>query len=97
MLILAFLFAAATAPARAEALPLRESVETAKALMTNGQSSEAQSLLYQLAGEYPRNNDVAFLLDGVVRYMGSVRELTKMTHQANLERAIAALMIREVA
>ena len=62
MLILAFLFAAATAPARAEALPLRESVETAKALMTNGQSSEAQSLLHQLAGEYPRNNDVAFLL-----------------------------------
>jgi Cu-processing system ATP-binding protein len=42
-------------------------------------------------------DDVAFLLDGVVRYMGSVRELTKMTHQANLERAIAALMIREVA
>jgi Cu-processing system ATP-binding protein len=42
-------------------------------------------------------DDVAFLLDGVVRYMGPIRELTKMTHQANLERAIAALMIREVA
>lgn len=42
-------------------------------------------------------DDVAFLLDGLVRYVGSVRELTKMTHQANLERAIAALMIREVA
>jgi Cu-processing system ATP-binding protein len=42
-------------------------------------------------------DDVAFLLDGVVRYMGPVRELTSATHQVNLERAIAALMIREVA
>jgi Cu-processing system ATP-binding protein len=42
-------------------------------------------------------DDVAFLLDGVVRYMGPVRELTMTTRQINLERAIAALMIREVA
>ena len=42
-------------------------------------------------------DDVAFLLDGVVRYMGPVRELTMKTRQVNLERAIAALMIREVA
>jgi Cu-processing system ATP-binding protein len=42
-------------------------------------------------------DDVAFLLDGVVRHMGPVRELTMTTRQVNLERAIAALMIREVA
>jgi len=42
-------------------------------------------------------DDVAFLLDGVVRYAGPVAELTAMTRQANLERAVAALMIREVA
>jgi Cu-processing system ATP-binding protein len=42
-------------------------------------------------------DDVAFLLDGVVRFMGPVRELTTTTRQVNLERAIAALMIREVA
>lgn len=42
-------------------------------------------------------DDVAFLLDGVVRFVGTVRELKTATRQANLERAIAALMIREVA
>jgi Cu-processing system ATP-binding protein len=42
-------------------------------------------------------DEVAFLLDGVVRFMGPVRDLTSSTHQVNLERAIAALMIREVA
>ena len=42
-------------------------------------------------------DDVAFLLDGVVRYVGPVAELTELTRQANLERAIASLMIREVA
>jgi Cu-processing system ATP-binding protein len=42
-------------------------------------------------------DDVAFLLDGLVRYMGPVCELTSTTRQVNLERAIAALMIREVA
>jgi Cu-processing system ATP-binding protein len=42
-------------------------------------------------------DDVALLLDGVVRYVGPVAELTSHTRQANLERAIASLMIREVA
>jgi Cu-processing system ATP-binding protein len=42
-------------------------------------------------------DDVAFLIDGVVRYVGPVSELTASTRQANLERAIASLMIREVA
>jgi Cu-processing system ATP-binding protein len=42
-------------------------------------------------------DDVALLLDGVVRYVGPVRELTAHTRQSNLERAIASLMIREVA
>jgi Cu-processing system ATP-binding protein len=42
-------------------------------------------------------DDVAFLLDGTIRYVGPIGELTVHTRQANLERAIAALMIREVA
>jgi len=42
-------------------------------------------------------DDVAFLLDGVARFVGPVAQLTGMTQKANLERAIAALMIREVA
>lgn len=42
-------------------------------------------------------DDVAFLLDGTVRYVGPVSELTTVTRQTNLERAIASLMIREVA
>jgi Cu-processing system ATP-binding protein len=42
-------------------------------------------------------DDVALLLDGVVGYVGPIGELRARTHQANLERAIAALMIREVA
>ena len=42
-------------------------------------------------------DEVAFLLDGTIRYAGSIRDLTAQTRQVNLERAIAALMIREVA
>jgi Cu-processing system ATP-binding protein len=42
-------------------------------------------------------DDVAFLLDGAVRYIGPIAELTTVTRQATLERAIASLMIREVA
>jgi Cu-processing system ATP-binding protein len=42
-------------------------------------------------------DDVAFVLDGVIRYSGPIAELTTLTRQANLERAVAALMIREVA
>jgi Cu-processing system ATP-binding protein len=42
-------------------------------------------------------DEVAFLLDGAVRYAGPIEELTEQTRQVSLERAIAALMIREVA
>ena len=42
-------------------------------------------------------DDIAFLLDGVARFVGPIIQLTTMTQKANLERAIAALMIREVA
>jgi len=42
-------------------------------------------------------DDVALLLDGVIRYVGPIEDLTAHTRQANLERAIASLMIREVA
>lgn len=42
-------------------------------------------------------DDVAFLLDGVTRFAGPIATLRAATRQANLERAIAALMIREVA
>jgi len=42
-------------------------------------------------------DDVAFLLAGVTRFVGPIAQLTAMTQKANLERAIAALMIREVA
>jgi Cu-processing system ATP-binding protein len=42
-------------------------------------------------------DDVVFLLDGVARYAGTVGDLRRVTRQANLERAIASLMIREVA
>jgi Cu-processing system ATP-binding protein len=42
-------------------------------------------------------DEVAFLLDGTVRYVGSIGALTEQTRQQSLERAIASLMIREVA
>ena len=42
-------------------------------------------------------DEVAFLLDGSVRYAGSIGALTEQTRQVSLERAIASLMIREVA
>ena len=42
-------------------------------------------------------DDVVFLLDGRVRYSGPVADLRGVTRQTNLERAVAALMIREVA
>ena len=42
-------------------------------------------------------DEVAFLLDGAVRYAGPIRALTEQTRQESLERAIASLMIREVA
>lgn len=39
-------------------------------------------------------DDVAFLLDGTVRYSGSVDGLMRMTRQSNLGRAIAYLMMK---
>ena len=42
-------------------------------------------------------DDVAFLVDGRIRFAGPVAELKARTRQANLERAIAHLMIREAA
>ena len=40
-------------------------------------------------------DDVVFLLDGRVRFHGSIRDLTRMTGFARLEKAIASLMQRE--
>jgi Cu-processing system ATP-binding protein len=42
-------------------------------------------------------DDVAFLLDGVVRYAGPVSDLKKATRQLNLERAVAQMMRQMVA
>jgi len=42
-------------------------------------------------------DDIVFLLDGRVCYTGPISDLRGLTRQANLERAVAALMIREVA
>ena len=42
-------------------------------------------------------DDIVFLIDGVAHFVGPVSELRKVTRQTNLERAIGALMIREVA
>ena len=66
---------------------LARRAEGATVLVTSHIMSELEELC----------DDVAFLLDGVVRYVGPVAELTTVTRQVNLERAIAALMIREVA
>jgi Cu-processing system ATP-binding protein len=42
-------------------------------------------------------DDMAFLLDGIVRYAGPVDELKARTAERNLERAVALLMTRQVA
>lgn len=42
-------------------------------------------------------DDVVVLLDGRIYYAGPVADLRSVTRQVNLERAIATLMIREVA
>jgi len=42
-------------------------------------------------------DDIVCLLDGAAHYVGTVDALRAMTHQATLERAVASLMIREVA
>jgi Cu-processing system ATP-binding protein len=66
---------------------LARRAEGATVIVTSHIMSELQELC----------DDVAFLLDGVVKYVGPIAELTTITRQATLERAIAALMIREVA
>lgn len=60
--IVLFLGFGGACPAAAEAPSLRQSVETAKALILSGRSAEAQRLLQQLANEHPASNDVTFLL-----------------------------------
>ena len=42
-------------------------------------------------------DDIVFLLEGIVRFAGTVEELKGRTRQVNLERAVATMMIREVA
>jgi Cu-processing system ATP-binding protein len=42
-------------------------------------------------------DDIAFLVDGRVRFAGSVRDLKKETRQLNLERAVAQVMEQVVA
>jgi Cu-processing system ATP-binding protein len=42
-------------------------------------------------------DDVVFLLDGVVRFSGSLNELKRRTRQLSLERAVAQLMREEAA
>jgi Cu-processing system ATP-binding protein len=66
---------------------LARRAEGATVLVTSHIMSELEELC----------DDVAFLLDGAIRYVGPIAALTTLTHQVNLERAIAALMIREVA
>jgi len=66
---------------------LARRAEGATVIVTSHIMSELQELC----------DDVAFLLDGVVRYVGPIADLTTHTRQNSLERAIAALMIREVA
>jgi Cu-processing system ATP-binding protein len=54
-------------------------------------TSHVMSELEELA------DDVAFLLDGQVRFAGPVAELKRQTRQQSLERAIAQMMIARVA
>ncbi|MEO8227953.1 MAG: ATP-binding cassette domain-containing protein, partial [Gemmatimonadota bacterium] len=54
-------------------------------------ASHVMSELEELA------DDVAVLLDGKLRFGGPVQELKRSTRQPTLERAIAHLMIRELA
>ena len=42
-------------------------------------------------------DDVVFLLDGRVRFAGSLSDIKHRTRQATLERAVASMFIREVA
>lgn len=42
-------------------------------------------------------DDVAFMLDGSVRFLGSLRRMKEQTRERSLERAVAAMMRMEVA
>jgi ABC-type Na+ transport system ATPase subunit NatA len=42
-------------------------------------------------------DNVVFLNDGRVEFSGSVHEIKSLTSQTNLERAIAAMMVRGAA
>ena len=42
-------------------------------------------------------DDVAFLLDGTVRFAGPIEDLKRQTRQASLERAVAHVMLRGAA
>jgi Cu-processing system ATP-binding protein len=42
-------------------------------------------------------DDVAFMLDGRIRFIGSLRSIKEQTRERSLERAVAALMRTEVA
>ena len=77
--------------------PLSSAILKDKILAARGEGTTVVITSHIMSELEELCDDVAFLLDGVVRYMGPVRDLTSATHQVNLERAIAALMIREVA
>jgi len=77
--------------------PLSSAILKDKILAARGEGTTVVITSHIMSELEELCDEVAFLLDGVVRFMGPVRELTSSTRQANLERAIAALMIREVA
>lgn len=72
--------------------PVASSVLKDKVLADRGKgrtfvvTSHVMSDLDELA------DDIAFLVEGRVRYAGSVHDLKKMTRQLNLERAVAQVM-----
>jgi Cu-processing system ATP-binding protein len=42
-------------------------------------------------------DDVAFLVDGRIRFTGSIHDLKKRTRQLSLERAIAHVLVEGIA
>lgn len=66
---------------------LRERAEGRTFILTSHIVSELEELA----------DDIAFLLDGKVRFSGSVEELARLTGQDKLERAIGRLMLRGLA
>jgi hypothetical protein len=68
-------------------------VETAKALMLNGRSAEARSLLDELAREEPGSNDVAFLL-GLLEIDATDYRLAVGHFRSILVREPSALRVR---